>query len=199
MADNELRSLKLEDVGYVYIGICKGRDVWKNRHEDDFFCIIETKDGKSIDVVRDLVGEAIGFGYAYCAMVNQGIDYPDETEDMSECPYRDEKGICRPRLFKFKISIEAMPLEERYPCCEKESEQCAVSKESRVKETAEKPSGTHATEKTAALPAVHDTKALVENLSSLILGLEGVTCQAFRQYVCFYKGKPSLQLFSPSY
>lgn len=195
MSDKGLRSLKLEDVGYVYVGICRGRDVWKNWHEDDFICTIETKNGRIIDVVRDLANEAFGLEYTYCGMANQGFECPEETEDMSECPYRDEKGICRPYLFRFKIIVEAMPLEERYPCHtqELELEQCVVSKESIVKEITEKRSETKVAEKMVTTRTTPDTADLAETLNNLILGLEKVTCKSFRRYVCFYKGKADLK------
>jgi hypothetical protein len=33
---------------------------------------------------------------------------------MIDCPYRDDRGICRPRLFRFEITVKAQPLEDRY-------------------------------------------------------------------------------------
>lgn len=189
-SDKGLRSSKLEDVGYVYIGICRVQDAWGNWHEDDFVCTIETKDGRNIDVVRDLVTEAFGLEYTYCGMTNRGSECPEETEDMSKCPYRDEERICRPHLFRFKILIEAMPLEERYPYHEEELE--PVSRESIVKEITEKQSETRPAEKIVARSSTLNPADLTETLSNLVLGLKQVTCRSFRSYICFYKGKRDL-------
>ncbi|PIX31779.1 hypothetical protein COZ60_02690 [Candidatus Bathyarchaeota archaeon CG_4_8_14_3_um_filter_42_8] len=104
-----VRSVKVEDLGYVYLGICRGEDVWGNWHEDDWFCCIETKDGKTIDIAQ-LMDEVFGVGYTYCAMSNRGYECEEEREEGEECSYKDEKGICRPPLFRFKIAIEAEPL-----------------------------------------------------------------------------------------
>jgi hypothetical protein len=104
------RSVKIEDVGHVYIGLFRGEDIWGNWHEDDRFCKIETKDGKTIDV-GELMDEVFGVGYNYCVMSNCGEKCEEEREEDDECSCKDERGICKPPLFKFKIVVEAEPIE----------------------------------------------------------------------------------------
>lgn len=60
------------------------------------------------------MSEILGIGYTYCGMSNEGYECPEESEDMIDCPYRDDRGICRPRLFRFEITVKAQPLEDRY-------------------------------------------------------------------------------------
>lgn len=180
---------KIEGVGYVYVGIFRGRDVWGNWHEEDMFCIIETKNGKYIDV-GNLMSETFGAEYTYCGMSNQGYKCPEETEDMIECPYRDNTGICRPRLFKFKITVKAQPLEDRYPCLEEN----AASEISVVEKEIEMQSAEIAEEvKKVKAPPVSGIKEVVKTLSDLIMQFKEVKYRYFKKYICFYRGKLDLK------
>ncbi len=91
----------IEGFGYVYFDYVR-EDVLGYEHVDDGFCIIETKDGHTIDIAS-LVSEFFGVGCNYCGYVCQG-DTCEVEERGEECPYKDENGICRPPLFWFKIS-----------------------------------------------------------------------------------------------
>jgi predicted transport protein len=180
---------KIEGVGYVYAGIFRGEDIWGNWHEDDSSFIIKTKNGEYIDVGY-LMSEIFGIEYTYCGMSNEGYKCPEESEDMINCPYRDNKGICRPRLFRFEITVKAEPLEDRYPCLEEN----ATPKMGVVEKETETPSA-EITEKVKKVkePFVPGIKEVVKALSELIMQLKEVKYRPFKKYICFYRGNPDLK------
>lgn len=109
--ENEVRSVSVEDIGSVYIGMFRGEDIWGNWHEEDYYCHIETKDGKTIDVA-ELMSQAFDVGFLPCALPERGEECHVEGRD--DCLYLDRKGVCKPPLFKFKITIETECLDNRW-------------------------------------------------------------------------------------
>jgi predicted transport protein len=180
---------KIEGVGYVYVGIFRGEDVWGKWHEDYCFCIIKTEDGKYIDV-GNLMSEIFGAEYTYCGMSNQGYKCPEESEYAIDCPYRDNSGICRPRLFRFEITVRAQSLEDRYPCLEENAtpEMGVIEKETETlsAETAKEV-------KKVKAPLVPDIKDMVKTLFDLIMQLREVKYRHFKKYICFYIARPDLK------
>lgn len=141
----------------------------------------------------DLMSEIFGVGYTYCGISNQGYKCPEESEDMIDCPYRDYRGICRPRLFRFKITVKAQPLEDRYPCLE-ENEENATPEIGVIEKKTETSFAEIAEEvKKVKAPPVPGIKEVIKTLSDLIMQLKEVECRYFKKYICFYRGKLDLK------